>query len=181
MEKAEFAQLRIMLLSGKTHGAQTLRSVLSIVGITRIVGVEDSRRAIDLLTMDHFDAVFADAAAAPVAHLTFPLAVRQTEGVLNPMLPVFVFQEQARRRNVEQARDTGATDFLTCPISPRTVMTKLQAALVSPRPFIKAPDYFGPDRRAKARPAWQGEDRRVRTPRKVTVPRYGPPGDTVLV
>jgi hypothetical protein len=95
------------------------------------------------------------------------------------MVPVFVFQEQARRRSVEQARDTGATDFLTCPISPKTVMSKLEAAIVTPRPFIKAPEFFGPDRRAMARPAWHGDDRRVRAPRKVNIQRGGT--DPILV
>ena len=179
MEWADFAQLRILLLSGKTHGAQTLRSVLTIAGVTRITSSSDPQRALDLLTMEHFDAVYADEAAGPVDGLAFPLAVRRTQGVLNPMVPVYVFQEQARRSHVEQARDTGATDFLTCPISPKTVMAKLEAAIQAPRPFIKAPDFFGPDRRAKARPAWNGEDRRVRAPRKVNVQK--PSGDTVLV
>jgi two-component system chemotaxis response regulator CheY len=179
MERADFAQLRILLLSGKTHGAHTLRSVLSIAGVTKITSLEDAGRAVDLLTMEHFDAVFADESAGQVDGLTFPLAVRRTRGILNPMVPVFVFQEQARRRSVEQARDTGATDFLTCPISPKTVMSKLEAAIVTPRPFIKAPEFFGPDRRAMARPAWHGDDRRVRAPRKVNIQRGGT--DPILV
>jgi hypothetical protein len=41
----------------------------------------------------------------------------------------------------------------------------LLAALLKPRPFIAAPDFFGPDRRARAR-AWRGRDRRKHTPRK---------------
>jgi len=181
MEKADFAELRILLLSGKTHGAQTLRSVLTIAGVTRITSIEDAGRAVDLLTMKYFDAVFADESAGTVDGLTFPLAVRRAKGILNPMVPVLVFQEQARRRSVEKARDTGATDFLTCPISPKTVMLKLEAALLTPRPFIKAPEFFGPDRRATARPVWHGDDRRVRTPRKVTIQKGGPTTDPVLV
>ena len=180
LELADFAQLRIMLLSGKTHGAQTLRSVLTLAGVIKIINVVEPRRALDLLTMEHFDAVFADEAAGPVEDLCFALAVRRTKAVLNPMVPVFVFQEQARRRSVELARDLGATDFLTCPISPKTVMAKLEAAIMAPRPFIKAPAFFGPDRRAKARPAWNGEDRRIRAPRKVVVQKPGTP-DPVLV
>ncbi len=179
MERAEFARLRIMLLSGKTHGAQTLRSVLALAGVIKIINVVEPRRALDLLTMEHFDAVFADEAAGQVEELGFALAVRRTKAVLNPLVPVFVFQEHARRRTVELARDLGANDFITCPISPKTVMSKLQAALMAPRPFIKAPAFFGPDRRARARPAWYGEDRRIRAPRKVTLNK--PPGDPVLV
>ncbi len=181
MEKADFAELRVMLLSGKTHGAQTLRSVLTLAGINKILTVEQPSRAIDLLTMEYFDAIFAAEGCDPVDGLTFPLAVRRTRGILTPMIPIFVFQEQARRSSVETARDTGATDFITCPVSPKTVMTMLEAARLSPRPFIKAPQFFGPDRRAKARPVWNGEDRRVRAPRKVQLQKGELPPDATLI
>jgi CheY-like chemotaxis protein len=181
MERSDFAQLRVMLLSGKTHGAQTLRSVLSLAGVTNILMIDDPRKALDLLTMENFDAVFADDNCEPVSDITFAQAVRRRGGILNPMIPVFVFQEQARRSDVEEARDTGATDFLTCPISPKTVMSKLEQAIVNPRPFIKAPEFFGPDRRAKARPAWTGEERRSRVARKVQIEKGKLPPDTVLL
>jgi CheY-like chemotaxis protein len=171
-----------MLLSEKNHAAQTLRSVLTLAGITRITGIDNARRALDILTMDNYDAVFCDEALGPVDGLCFPLAVRRMAGILNPLIPVFVFHEQARRRQVEAARDTGATDFLTCPISPKTVMAKLEAAITNPRPFIKAPDYFGPDRRARQRPAWNGEERRIRTPKKIKVHKGSmTPTDDILV
>ena len=181
MERSDFAQLRVLLLSGKTHGAQTLRSVLSLAGVTNILVIDDPKKALALLTTENFDAVYADDNCERVSDLTFAEAVRRRGGILNPMMPVFVFQEQARRKDVEEARDTGATDFLTCPISPRTVMAKLEAALTNPRPFIKAPDFFGPDRRAKARTAWSGEERRSRVARKVTVEKGKLPPDTVLL
>ena len=184
MERAEFAALGILLLSEKNHAAHTLRSVLTLAGITRITAIDTSRRALDILTMDNYDAIFCDEQSAMVDGLTFPLAVRRRAGILNPLVPVFVFHERARRHAVEAARDTGATDFLTCPISPRTVMTKLEAALFHPRPFIKAPDYFGPDRRARQRPVWNGEDRRTRMPKKIKITRDGvvvPGIDPVLV
>jgi two-component system chemotaxis response regulator CheY len=169
MVRAEFAALGIMLLSEKNHTAQTLRSVLTLAGITRITGIDNSRRALDILTIDNYDAIFCDDESETVDGLTFPLAARCMPGILNPMIPIFVFHERAKRRSVEAARDTGATYFLTCPISPKTVMTKLESALVNPRPFIKAAEYFGPDRRGRQRPVWSGKERRVRVPKKITV------------
>jgi len=182
MERADFAALGILLLSEKNHAAQTLRSVLTLAGVTRIASFDNSRRALEILTMDNYDAVFCGEYAQPVDGMSFPVAVRRVSGILNPLVPVFVFHENARRRSVEAARDTGATDFLTCPISPKTVMAKLEAAIVRPRPFIKAPDYFGPDRRARQRPAWSGEERRTRIPKKINVLKGGkPPIDPVLI
>jgi DNA-binding response OmpR family regulator len=181
MERADFAQLRVLLLSGRTHAAQTLRSVLSLAGIANLTTMDNPRRTLDLLTMEVFDAVFADDACEKIDGMTFAVALRRRSGVLNPMVPIFVFQERARRSDVEEARNMGATDFITSPISPKTIMTKLEAALVNPRPFIKAPEYFGPDRRAKARPVWSGEERRSRTARKVTVEKGKLPPDTILL
>ena len=93
MERADFAALRILLVSEKNHAAQTLRAVLTLAGISRITGVEASPRAIELLTMDPYDAVFCAEDCAPVRGLSFPLAVRRLPHVLDPLMPVFVFQE----------------------------------------------------------------------------------------
>src|SRR5580698_2736099 len=145
MNKPDYSRLRVLLVAGKNHAAHTLRAVLAIAGVTRIDQVEDSRAAIERLSRDDFDIVFCDDASAPFNGLSFPMAVRHTPSVCNPMLPVFVFREQAWRRNVEKARDTGATDFITCPVSPKTITDKLTAAITNPRPFIKASEFFGPD------------------------------------
>ena len=181
MERTDFSAVRILLVAGKNHGAQTLRSVLAIAGVTKIVSTEDTILALDLLCTNAYDAVFCDDRCGKVDGRTFPLAARRRQGVLNPMMPIFVFQEHARRRRVEEARDTGATDFLTCPISPKTVMEKLQVALNNPRPFIKAPDFFGPDRRTSLRKPFAGDDRRSRTPKKVKVPKNPVSGSSDVV
>lgn len=161
-----YSALRVLLVGGKAHALQTLRAALSIAGVTRLVQVEESARAIDMLSLEHFDIVFFDQRAAAVEGMPFAIAARRSVSVLNPMVPIFLLHDSACRSDVEKARDSGATDVLTCPISPKTVMAKLQAALVSPRSFIAAPDFFGPDRRAKARPVFRGADRRTKAARK---------------
>jgi CheY-like chemotaxis protein len=166
MEKFDFAPLKILVVGAKSHDILLLKSVLGIAGLGQVIHVEDSRRAIEILCMESIHAVVCDASAAPVDAMALPLAVRRIPSVLNPMLPVFVLQPRARRRDVESARDSGVTDVLTTPLSPRTVMTKLRAALKTPRSFIVAPEFFGPDRRSKARAPFRGSDRRSRTTKK---------------
>ncbi len=63
------------------------------------------------------------------------------------MIPIFALREGARHRDVEQARDVGVTDILTTPISPKTIMSKLQATLTALRSFIVATEFFSADRR----------------------------------
>jgi hypothetical protein len=88
------------------------------------------------------------------------------------MIAIFALHERPSRRSVEQARDCGVTATLTCPISPKTLGDKLEAALSSPRPFVAAPDFLGPDRRTP-RSGFGGKDRRVRMPRRITADGQG--------
>jgi PleD family two-component response regulator len=167
MEQTEFSGHRVLLIGAKTHNVQVLRSVLAMVGVGKVVQVGDSNAAINLLSIEHFHAVFCELEAE--AQLRFALAARRRDAMLNPMIPIFLLQGQMRRRHVEEARDTGATDLLTTPLSPRTVASKLRAAAKNPRPFIVAQEFFGPDRRSKVRPAYAGNDRRKKAPKKTRV------------
>ena len=169
MERSEFSAHRVLVLGAKSHTIMLLRSILGTVNVGKVVHVEHSSRALELLAMEHFNAVFCDPAIEPAGEQSFMMAARRGEGMLSPMIPIFVLQERARRRDVEKARDAGATDVLTTPISPRTVMIKLRTASLSPRAFIAGAEFFGPDRRAPVRPNYYGSDRRRRAPKKARV------------
>lgn len=167
MAKTDLADLRVLLVGGRTGYVQVLRTAFSLLGMRRISGVQDGARAVEMLRSQSFHAVFCDADIGKVGKLSFAAAARQTPGILNPMTPLFLVCSLARRRHVEQARDAGVTDVLTHPVSAATIARKLEAAIASPRPFIAAPAFFGPDRRTAQRSSgWHGEDRRKRTARK---------------
>jgi CheY-like chemotaxis protein len=166
MERADFSSHRVLILGGKTHTVTLLRSIMNIIGLTRITLVEDKGRALELLSMEHFTSVFFDPRICGLDGMHFAAAARRQDGMLNPMIPIFALQDRARRRDVEKARDAGVTDVITAPISPRTLMTKLQTAVSAPRPFIVSSQFFGPDRRSRARPPYYGSDRRIRVVKK---------------
>ncbi len=167
--KADLRQLRILLVGGKPASVQVLRTAFGLLGIKQMSVVAESPRAIEALRNQSFDAIFCDAAAEPFKNMTFPVAARRSPGIVNPMTPLFVIYTNARQRQVEQARDVGVTDVLTHPVSAATIARKLEAALKAPRPFIAAPTFFGPDRRAKRNAVWSGEDRRKRLAKKTKV------------
>ena len=169
MNRMDFSRQRVLVVGAKTHPIQLLRAVLANCGIAKIVHIEDGDAALELLTMEPFQAVFCDYRVATSAGVPFLVAARRNKSVRNPMIAIFLLKERASRPDVERARDTGATDVLTVPMSARSLIAKLQAAVSAPRPFIVAPDFFGPDRRSKARPAYYGADRRKLMPRKAKV------------
>jgi two-component system chemotaxis response regulator CheY len=167
MAQFNLATARILVVGAKGPSGSMLRTVLTAAGITRIAVIDDPRQALDMLCIEPFEAVFVEG-SVQLDDTSFAMAARHNTMLLNPMIPIFAVYGGPRRRDVEMARDQGITDVICRPMSPKTVMEKLRAALVAPRPFIAAPEFFGPDRRAKER-SWRGEDRRVVTPKKTKV------------
>ncbi|HEY2836841.1 MAG TPA: hypothetical protein VGI89_09745 [Rhizomicrobium sp.] len=167
MTKLDLAAARVLIVGAKGHAGPTLRTVLTAAGIARIVMVDDPRRALDTLCSERFAAVFVEG-DTELDGMPFAQAARRSPSLLNPMIPIFVVYGGPKRRDVERSRDDGVTDVISRPMSPKTVGDKLRAALSAPRPFIAAPEFFGPDRRAKERP-WRGENRRTLTPKKTRI------------
>jgi two-component system chemotaxis response regulator CheY len=169
MELENLSDVRVLLVARKGSSTQVLRTVFNIAGITKVTSVDEPRRAVELLCVEHFHAVYVEGALEHDG-MPFAQAARRLPSLLNPMIAIFAVFPEARKRDVETARDLGVHDVICRPVSPKTVMTKLRAVLVAPRPFIAAPSFFGPDRRAVARVgSTPHKERRQRAARKVSV------------
>jgi len=83
-------------------------------------------------------------------------------------LPVVLVSAFTSEDVVKAARDMGANEALVKPVSGEKLAKRILSVIDLPRPYIKSPDFFGPDRRRKDLP-WKKEERRVMTPEKVKV------------
>ncbi len=170
MSQPNLSGARVLIAGAKGYAGSILRSVLNACGILRVDIVEDPRRALDLLCLEAFDAVFIEDELA-VDDVPFAIAARRNPALRNPLIPIFAVYSGARRRDIEKSRDLGINDVIARPISPKTVSEKLWAAMRSPRPFIAGASFFGPDRRSKLRagaPHFAGE-RRILVPKKTKI------------
>ena len=169
MAAFNLASTRVLVVGAKGQTGPLMRTVLTAAGLSKVILIDEPRRAMEILGAEQIDAVFVEASAR-LDDVSFALAVRRSSLALNPMIPIFAVYGGARRRDVERERDEGITDVICRPVSPKTIADKLRVALAAPRPFIAAAGFFGPDRRAKERP-WRGEDRRTLTPKKIKLAR----------
>ncbi len=63
-------------------------------------------------------------------------------------------------RPARTARAAGITEFIAKPLSAKTLMARVTAVIEHPRPFIRSPRYFGPDRRRRQTSDYKGPERR---------------------
>src|SRR5689334_16804945 len=137
MTDVHFHNRRILIVEGKAGDAKLLRSVLINVGVGSVTIAGHTERALDLLRSAEFQAVFCDGALAPLDAVAFTIALRRSEAVRNPRVPVFMVSDRAYRSQVEAGRDSGINDFIVRPLSTETIRRKLVAVLSSPKNFIQ--------------------------------------------
>lgn len=173
--RADIKKARVLLVCGRAHAVQVLRTTFGMLNLKSVVVMPTAASALEALRGHPFTAVFCDSAIEDVDGVPFALAARRLPGILNPMIPIFTLASFPSRADVERARDQGVTDVLAQPVSAAIIVRKLRTALAHPRPFIAAPDFFGPDRRTRASKTYFDADRRSRQPKKIVYPAPNSP------
>lgn len=83
-------------------------------------------------------------------------------------LPAIVCSAYTSQTLVEQARDAGANEIMVKPVSAKTLAQRIVHVIEHQRPYLKTPDFFGPDRRRQVKPfTW--DDRRHTLPEHIKV------------
>ena len=82
-------------------------------------------------------------------------------------LPILLLSAFTSEDVIVEARNRGANEELVKPISGELLASRILAMINNPRAFIKAPDFFGPDRRRREK-EFKGEDRRKTPAEEIT-------------
>ncbi len=90
--------------------------------------------------------------------------IRSHKSEMVKYLPVIMLSGYSEKDNIEKARDAGANEFLTKPISISRLLNRILRVVETPRPFIASDVFFGPDRRRHNIPV--ETDRRKQKPKE---------------
>lgn len=86
--------------------------------------------------------------------------IRTDESSPYRMAGIIIMTAFVEERHVVQARDVGATEFLTKPISADSLFARICSIINNPRLFIESDGFAGPDRRRRHDPFQVGMARR---------------------
>lgn len=152
--------------------------MLKIFGVGEILVCNSGKEAIDLLTItqartksryiNHVDIVITDWLMPNGSGKDLLEWIRGSDKDSIRFLPVIVVSGYTTEKVTFQTRDLGANETLVKPISGTSLASRICTVIDNPRPFIKAPHYFGPDRRRQPTP-YTGLDRRTTNPEIVTI------------
>ncbi|MBV6631692.1 MAG: response regulator [Alphaproteobacteria bacterium] len=143
----------------------TLLESLEVGNITTTPNGEDAMSELMLSTNNgidsnsSYDVIISDWAMKPMSGLDLLKWVRSHDNEGIQFMPFIMLTAYSSADWVCEARDWGATEFLTKPVSAQAVARRLLNVIERPRPFIRTGDYFGPDRR-RQKIDFSGQERR---------------------
>jgi two-component system, chemotaxis family, chemotaxis protein CheY len=167
----DLSNLTILIVEDSLYMQSLMTQMLKVFGVGEILTCESAKEAIDLLTvvqatkksryLTSVDIVLMDwlmpkgGSGQELLHW-----IRSHEKDTVRFLPVIVVSGYTTEYLAATARDMGANETLVKPVSGNGLASRICTVIDHPRPFIKAPRYFGPDRRRHDAP-YKGTERRI--------------------
>lgn len=153
-------RLKVLVVDDNRFMHELLKTILRSFGIKRVHSSYDGSDAISELKHFFADVVIVDWEMELLDGYDFVKLLRTADDSPNPYVPVIMLTGHTEVSRVVAARDAGVNEFLAKPVSARLVYERLFMIIDHPRPFLRTPNYFGPDRRRFQDPNHRGPFRR---------------------
>ena len=160
MADYNLSRLNFLIVDDNKHMRALVKSILHALGVKSILEAGDGADAFKELRHFPADVIICDWSMQPLDGLDFVRMVRTGTDSPNPFVPIIMLTGHTEMHRVMEARDSGVHEFLAKPISAKGIYSRIRTIIENPRPFIRAGIYFGPDRRRKENPNYNGPERR---------------------
>ena len=155
------SDIHVLVVDDNRQMRFLMRALLRAAGVVRISEAEDALEAFDIMRKTPVTLILVDWKMKPVDGIAFTKMVRLSTESPDPCAPILMMTAHTEVSRVAAARDAGVTGFLRKPISARLLFERMSNALLDARPFIRTPDFFGPDRRHGTLSGYGGPFRRA--------------------
>lgn len=151
--------LQILVIDDNAQMRTIIGAVLLAAGVRRICYAPNGKAGLEMLVRREIDVVFCDYEMPVMNGLAFIRAARKL-GDAHRFVPIIMLTGHSDFHHILRARDAGMTEFLGKPVTARSILARLSAVILKPRPFVASADYFGPDRRRRRTEHYGGPFRR---------------------
>jgi len=158
--KVNFAGLRVLVADQNMFERRVVSQICRGFEVRNVVDVADGTEALGLMRMHRFDLVFCDIALRSMSGLDLARHIRGDADILDRQVPIILLTGQTQYAKIVAARDSGVTEIVAKPVSPKLLQDRIVYVFQQPRPFVEAASYVGPSRRRRRDGKFPGEDRR---------------------
>lgn len=147
MNRSDFETLSLLVVDDEPLMRKLIKSMLNSLGVKKIVLAASGEEALSALRSNPIDIVTCDYDMQPMNGTELVRRLRCDHSHPARKVPIVMVTANAQREVVIDARDSGANEYITKPLSANALKSRLVRALVYEQPFIDIQKYAGPDRR----------------------------------
>ncbi len=152
--------LKILVIDDDANMRHLISSILSSLGVKDTATANSADWGFERLNEFDADIVICDLRMEPLDGIEFTTMVRNHDTSPNRYVPIIMLTGHSELSAVEKARDAGVHEFMAKPVSPAKLYEKIKSIIEHPRDFVRTKEYFGPDRRRRQDPDYNGPERR---------------------
>lgn len=174
----DLSKINVLLVEDSSAMRRLLTSMLRAFGVRDVLTAESGREAQEIISITQsknrsakirlIDLIVTDLVMPDGTGEELILWIRRSQDDEIRFFPIILISAHTTEKMILSARDSGANETLAKPISGGGLAGRILSLIDNPRPFIKAPNFFGPDRRRKAMP-FEGQERRITSAESIKV------------
>jgi len=138
----------VCLIEPNKFEAEIILDLFRGAGVERFKHFTDSAAATQALELYPANIIVASLKSQPLDGVSWTKAFRRNHDMANRKAAIFLTSHAFSRAIAEECRHGGANALIGKPVSGATLLDTIKKVLANPRPFIDAPGYVGPCRRA---------------------------------
>ncbi|ODT78195.1 MAG: hypothetical protein ABS76_24605 [Pelagibacterium sp. SCN 64-44] len=151
----------ILIIDPQPNMATLVGAMLRSLGRRDIRDASDASQAMMELNRRAFEVIIIDDNVRNPDAVELVRRIRANKECQNRFSPIIMMAAAPGAARIAAARDAGVTEFLRKPFAANHLKARLDTIEASPRGFIEADSYNGPDRRRRKRDIG-GTERRLR-------------------
>ena len=160
MRQHSIGDVYVLVLDDHRFMQQVMRLMLGSLGIRRVATAHTVDETMAIVAVEPVDVVIADYRLGDETGAEFMRLARASHGGAR-FIPIIGCTADTSPATIAELRDAGADEILAKPVSARIIWAKLMAVTNARRPFVTAPNFFGPDRRRRTVDTMKRPDRRA--------------------
>jgi len=149
----------VLIIDSSRNSAKMLAEIVRSLGASEFYVEPDGEAAWDRLSLFDPNLIFCEYSESKTSGTGFVRRLRRSNS-RSRKVPVVMMATGVTKTMLDEARDTGADEFMLKPYARRDVERRAAAVLLNARPWIEAVDYIGPDRRRFNSSEYKGARRR---------------------
>src|SRR5271170_5916538 len=146
----QIQSLAVLVVDDNQYMRKMIRNLLVNCGIKDIYEANDGIAALDAIRTMAPDVVILDWEMPLLSGAELVRIVRSPGVFPMPDVPIIMLSGHGERWRVVEAVRLGVNEFLTKPVSAKSLYDRLVSITMQPRPAVQLGDYYGPEPRKLA-------------------------------